>query len=237
MECGGSIKDSGQQPERRFSCSAASCRGALQRVPLFAYCKSAIHRALKNLSFRAKRGPLRLRADFARRICFWSLAWRLSPVVAGLQSLCGNWGSDLQVRHKSFTLVAALAAEELIFGFSHTLFRPVQSLFFDCGGSIKDSGQQPERRFSCSAASCRGALQRVLCTIERSSLDESLFSFSLACPPMAGHSSLATHHFLTAGRPYFHSGAARTKIVQPAKIKSRVPSQGVVSPSSGSAAE
>src|SRR5208283_988242 len=43
-----------------------------------------------------------------------------------MKSLTGNWGSDLQVRHKPLLLCTALAAEEFVFlfpsrhGFSHT---------------------------------------------------------------------------------------------------------------------
>ncbi len=45
----------------------------------------------------------------------------LSRCSSPLQSLCRNWGSDLQVRHKSCPFFTALAAEELVLKLHHKL--------------------------------------------------------------------------------------------------------------------
>jgi len=43
-----------------------------------------------------------------------------------MKNLCGNWGSDLQVRHKGCLLLAASAAEELVLQFLDRLMKAPQ---------------------------------------------------------------------------------------------------------------
>ena len=170
------MKNLGRLPKKSICCHPEGSEGSAFfknsdeirsvrcRLPLWA--GFASEKFLAFLFRRPGLQPRRKASAFQR-----ALAPEVRPVFPPISSarheiLCRNWGSDLQVRHKSCHFFTASAAEELVLRLPHWFAHKSQPSFraeqgdSSLPGSLLRTGRPAQRGISLRLCPCRGRLLR-----------------------------------------------------------------------------